>query len=155
MRRSRILKLPKCLDIVASGFDVKATKSGFGRHSQFLSEDELVNAVKYSQLAVIVATFAIWAIKLFVCFFLLAIIKGSHHRVFRWAIRGLIVFNTVDAFIVALLWGLQASPLPKLWDSRIPGTRKSPQSFLDITYVNYCISSSARLKLPLKLTYSS
>lgn len=41
----------KALNVVADAFDYKATASSFGRHAMFLSEDELIQAAKYSQLA--------------------------------------------------------------------------------------------------------
>ena len=114
-------------------FDYIATASGFGRHSKFLTSDELIQAVKYAQLAVIVAIIALWAVKVSICFFLLGIIKGTHVR-FAWFIRILMGFTTAITFVATLLWGLQAHPLAKLWDPKIPGTRDSDKaSSLQIT----------------------
>lgn len=101
-----------------------------------MTEDQLIHAVKYAQLAVIVAIIALWAIKVSICFFLLGIIKGTHIR-FAWLIRILMAFTTATTFIAALLWGLQAHPLEKLWDPRVPGTRDSPEGFLVTDYVYY------------------
>ena len=126
----------QCLNLVGNVFDYIATASGFGRHSKFLTSDELIQAVKYAQLAVIVAIIALWAVKVSICFFLLGIIKGTHFR-FAWLIRILMGFTTATTFIAALLWGLQAHPLAKLWDPRIPGTRDSAKGFLVTDYVYY------------------
>ncbi|KAF3393250.1 hypothetical protein DPV78_009597 [Talaromyces pinophilus] len=41
----------RALNVVADAFDYKATASSFGRHAMFLSEDELIQAAKFSQLA--------------------------------------------------------------------------------------------------------
>ena len=101
-----------------------------------MTSDELIEAVKYAQLAVIVAILALWAVKVSICFFLLEIIQGTHVR-FAWLIRMLMGFTTATTFIAALLWGLQAKPLAKLWDPRIPGTRDSAEGFLITDYVYY------------------
>ncbi|CAF9931902.1 MAG: hypothetical protein ALECFALPRED_005123 [Alectoria fallacina] len=128
--------LGTCLNVVANGFNFQATASGFGRHAQFLTFDQLVKAEKYAQIAVIVAAIAIWAVKISICFFLLAIIKGTH-AYFVWFIRIIMGFTTASQFVVSLLWGLQAKPLPKLWDPRIPGTRDSAKGFLVVIYIYY------------------
>ena len=126
----------QCLNVVANGFNFQATASGFGRHAQFLTFDQLVKAEKYAQMAVVVAAIAIWAVKISICFFLLAIIKGTHVY-FVWLIRIIMAFTTASQFVVTLLWGLQARPLPKLWDPRIPGTRDSAKGFLVVIYIYY------------------
>ena len=82
------------------------------------------------------AGLALWAIKISICFFLLAIIKGTHVRIV-WLIRFIMGFTTASQFVAALLWGLQAKPLPKLWDPRVHGTRDSAEGFLVVLYVYY------------------
>ncbi len=124
------------LNVIANAFDIEAARSGFGRHAHFLKYHQLVTAGKYAQMAVCVAAIAVWATKTSICFFLLGIIKRTH-IVFFWCIWILMGFTTVTSFIGVLLWGLQAKPLPKLWDPTVPGTRDSPQGFLDVVYVHY------------------
>lgn len=102
----------------------------------FLSEDDLIQAAKYSQLAVGVANWAIGVVKLSVCFFLLNLIRGTHKR-FRWAIYVMIFLTFSFTLIGACLWGTQARPLAKLWDPRIPGTRGSTEDFLIVVYIVY------------------
>ncbi|CRG83866.1 hypothetical protein PISL3812_01222 [Talaromyces islandicus] len=131
-----LIMLGAALNIVADGFDYKATASGFGRHSVFLSEADLIEAAKYSQLAVGVANWSIGVVKLSVCFFLLNLIRGTHKR-FRWAIYGMIALTFSFTLIGAILWGTQARPLAKLWDPRIPGTRGSTEDFLIVVYIVY------------------
>ena len=113
-----------------------AAVNGFGRHAHFLSDQQLILAKKYSQLAVLAAIFAKCAIKLSICFFLLVIIRGTHRR-FVLAIRILMGLTIATSFICALLWGLQARPIEALWDPSIPGSRQSPEQFLDSVYVIY------------------
>lgn len=124
------------LNLVANGFDYKATISGFGRHSRFLTIDEEIEAVKCAQLAVGIANWAIWAVKLSVCFFLLSIMR-SVYSYYKWAVYTLIAITSSTALVGSILWGTQAQPLAKLWDPRIPGTRVSPEHFLIIVYVVY------------------
>ena len=90
---------------------------------------------------------ALWATKISICFFLLAIIKGTHVR-FVWLIRILMAFTTASQFVAALLWGLQAKPLPRLWDPRVPGTRDSAEGFLAVVYVYYGRSAVPLLVFP-------
>ena len=134
------------LNVIANSFDTVAAKSGFGRHAQFLKFDQLVTAGKYAQMAVCVAGIAVWATKTSICFFLLGIIKRTH-IIFAWFIWILMGFTTVTTFIGLLLWGLQAKPLPKLWDPTIPGTRDSPKRFLDVVYI-HCGDSTPCSLLP-------
>lgn len=75
--------LGTCLNVVASGFDYAGATYGFGRHQQFLSETKLIQARKYSELAVLIAILAILLIKMSICFFLLRLIERTH-RVFFW-----------------------------------------------------------------------
>lgn len=131
-----LIILGTALNLVGNGFDYKATASGFGRHEQYLSIIQRIDCAKFSQLAVCLAAFAICAIKCSICFFLLNIIKGTHHR-FAIAIWILLAFTIVSTFISLLLWGLQAKPIAHLWDPRIPGTRSSEQSFVAVVYMTY------------------
>ena len=125
----------KCINVVANAFNYKATASGFGRHPEYLTFDELVTTDKYLQLSVCLAVFANCAIKMSICFFLLGIIKGTHVVFVRliWIVMAIV---TATTFIGTLLWGLQAKPLPKLWDPNVHGTRDSPEGFLVMVYVN-------------------
>ena len=116
--------------------ELYAVAKGFGRHSKFLSIDNLVQALKYMQLGVVMAAIAIWSIKVSVCFFLLALLRDTHRR-FRLFLWILMAFTTITTFIGLLLWGLQAHPIERLWDPRVKGTRKSSHDFLHVVYVFY------------------
>jgi hypothetical protein len=142
---------------VANGFDYKATVSGFGRHAQFLTVDQQVDAIKYSQFAVAVANWAIWAVKLSVCFFLLSIVRNIY-RYYNWAVYALITITSITAVVGSILWGTQAHPLAKLWDPRTPGTRATPEHFLIIVYVVYafgCFTDIFYALSPLYFLWSS
>ncbi|OKL64264.1 hypothetical protein UA08_00938 [Talaromyces atroroseus] len=145
------------LNLMANGFDYKATLSGFGRHAQFLTVDEQVNAIKYSQLAVAVANWAIWAVKLSVCFFLLSIVRDIY-QYYNWAVYALISMTSITALVGSILWGTQAHPLAKLWDPRIHGTRATPEHFLIIVYVVYafgCFTDVFYALSPLHFLWSA
>ena len=122
--------------MTADAFDVTAAVNGFGRHSEFLSFDQLVQAQKFAQLAVIVAIFAKCSIKLSICCFLLNIIKRTH-KYFIIATKTLMCFTIITSFICAVLWGLQAKPITALWDPTVKGYRESGQKFIDTLYVIY------------------
>ncbi|KAF2656598.1 hypothetical protein K491DRAFT_777825 [Lophiostoma macrostomum CBS 122681] len=119
--------------------ELYAVAKGFGRHSKFLSTNSLVQALKYMQIGVVMATFAILSIKVSVCFFLLALLRDTHKR-FRLFIWILMAFTTITTFIGLLLWGLQAHPIEKLWDPRVKGSRGSSHDFLHVVYVFYAFN---------------
>ncbi|TGO77631.1 hypothetical protein BELL_0097g00030 [Botrytis elliptica] len=131
-----LIVLGTLLNLVGNAFDLVAIKSGFGRHEQYLHPLALITCAKYSQLAVCIAGLAICAIKCSVCFFLLNIIKGTHRR-FTISIYILLAFTVVSSFISLLLWGLQATPIEKLWDPRVKGTKVSGKRFLAVVYIFY------------------
>ncbi|MCJ1333929.1 hypothetical protein MMC10_010635 [Thelotrema lepadinum] len=130
--------LATAFNIVGDAFEYIATSEGFGRHIQYLTSDQKIQALKYGQLAILNAFFAMWSVKLSVCFFLLGIIRGTH-KYFRIAIYSLIGLTTAASFIGCLLWGLQANPIAKLWDPSIPGTKTSPETFLVSVYVELAL----------------
>ncbi|KAL9074298.1 MAG: hypothetical protein Q9157_004439 [Trypethelium eluteriae] len=151
-----LLVITTSLNIVANAFDCKAASAGFGRHLQYLELENAVTAAKYAQLAVLLADFIIWAVSLSICFFLFSMIRGTH-TYFTFFIWGMMVFTSATALVACILWGIQAKPIQKLWDPRVPGTRASPQLFLVIVYVvnkQEIDIQNLGLRLVIELLYS-
>lgn len=76
---------------------------------------------RLNQIGILMANLALWAIKCSVCFFLLSLIHNAYQRA-HVIIYGLLAMTTISSFCQAIVWGLQARPLEKLWDSEVPGT---------------------------------
>lgn len=131
--RTRINDI-QAFNIIANGMEIFAVTKGFGRHSHFLEEGDLITALKYCQLGVVMAILAICSIKISVCLFLLGLVRDIHRRFiqFLWA---LMAFTTVTSFVALVLWGTQANPIEKLWDPRVKGTRRSSHDFLNVVFV--------------------
>ncbi|RDA90769.1 hypothetical protein CP533_3626 [Ophiocordyceps camponoti-saundersi (nom. inval.)] len=101
------------LNLAGNMMLVQCVRRGLGRHLQFLTEDQGQYVQRMSQDAVTLSTISVWAVKMSVCFFLLALIEKAHRRA-RWIVFALMAFMTVGSVCQCLIWGLQARPLIKL-----------------------------------------
>ena len=112
-------------------------KAGFGRHLQYLSNNQAQIVIMLNELAILFATLALWATKTSISFFILRLIQGTH-RYLRWATYALIALTSTTAFTTVVLWATQASPLQKLWNPEVPGTLASPQKLVVSIYFSSC-----------------
>ncbi|KAL2822229.1 hypothetical protein BDW59DRAFT_163822 [Aspergillus cavernicola] len=112
-----LIILGTVLDLVANAFDYKAAVSGFGRHIRFLTPAARIQAVKYAQLAVGVAIWAIWT---------------PQFPVGNVRAHGYVTAATT--IVGVALWATQARPLAKLWDHRIEGTILTVGCFTTVFY---------------------
>jgi hypothetical protein len=55
-------------------------KDGFGRHMQFLTDEQVMSVKMLNHLALFFASLALWTVKLSICFFILSLIRGTHQR---------------------------------------------------------------------------
>lgn len=90
-----------------------------------------------SQYAIVTACFALWSVKISICFFILALIRGTHKRL-KQVIYALIAITTASSLCQILLWGLQAKPLKKLWKPEVPGTVASKRTLVISIIVFTC-----------------
>ncbi|KAK8923112.1 hypothetical protein VCV18_007174 [Metarhizium anisopliae] len=84
---------------------------------------------RFSQYNILFANISLWAVKISVCFFILALIQGVHRRT-TWIVYALIAITTTASTCQGIFWGLQASPLRKLWEPDIPGEVKSVKTLV-------------------------
>jgi hypothetical protein len=117
-------------------------RSGFGRHLQFLDRQDVLFLKRISQYLILMATIALWAVKISVSLFILQLIKGTH-RIATRIIYGLITVTTIASIGQGIFWGLQAQPLRKLWTPEIPGTVKDIRTLVRSIIIFTCKRGTA------------
>ncbi|QLI68405.1 uncharacterized protein G6M90_00g049520 [Metarhizium brunneum] len=116
-------------NLTANVLEIQSVQSGFGRHLQFLTREQVLTVRRFSQYNILFANISLWAVKISVCFFILALIQGVHRRT-TWIVYALIAITTTASTCQGIFWGLQASPLRKLWEPDIPGEVKSVKTLV-------------------------
>ncbi|KAH0594227.1 hypothetical protein MHUMG1_08066 [Metarhizium humberi] len=116
-------------NLTANVLEIQSVQSGFGRHLQFLTREQALTVRRFSQYNILFANISLWAVKISVCFFILALIQGVHRRT-TWIVYALIAITTTASTCQGIFWGLQASPLRKLWEPDIPGEVKSVKTLV-------------------------
>lgn len=129
--------------------EIQSVQSGFGRHLQFLTREQALTIRRFSQYNILFANISLWAVKISVCFFILALIQGVHRRT-TWIVYALIAITTTASTCQGIFWGLQASPLRKLWEPDIPGEVKSVK-----TLVTSIIAFTSEEPIPLPSHFPS
>ncbi|RDA88479.1 hypothetical protein CP532_6641 [Ophiocordyceps camponoti-leonardi (nom. inval.)] len=115
-------------NLSANIIEIQSVHQGLGRHLQYLTREQGLHLKEMNQYTMILANIALWAVKMSVCFFLLALTKKAHRRV-RWIVFALMALTTIGSLCHSIVWGLQARPLEKLWKPDIPGELMDPHIF--------------------------
>ncbi|RCI17190.1 hypothetical protein L249_1844 [Ophiocordyceps polyrhachis-furcata BCC 54312] len=105
--------------------DVQSVHEGLGRHLQYLTREQGLHLKKMNQITMLLANIALWAVKMSVCFFLLALTNKAHRRV-RCIVLGLMVLTTSGSLSYCIVWGIQARPLERLWTPDMSGEVMDP-----------------------------
>jgi hypothetical protein len=126
-------------NVVVNGMEVKAALLGFGRHTQFLPVAQIAECLKLAQIGLLLAHVASWAVKMSICFFLLALVRGTH-RSFRSFIWVLMTLTTITTVVSMFLWGFQGRPISRLWDPRVHGFGSSAatKGYVAMIYIRSC-----------------
>ncbi|KHO01975.1 uncharacterized protein MAM_00976 [Metarhizium album ARSEF 1941] len=111
-------------NLTANMLEIQAVQAGFGRHLQFLTRSQVLTVKRLSQYNILMANISLWAVKISICCFILALIQGVHRRT-TWVVYALIAVTTTASTCQGIFWALQANPLRKLWEPDIPGEVKS------------------------------
>jgi hypothetical protein len=135
----------KALNLSGNSVEFEAVTDGFGRHLQFLSNEQESRVRMWNQLGILFANLAIWAVKLSICLLILSLIRGAHYRS-RWTIYGLMCITSIAHGCQTLVWAIQARPLAKLWNPKIPGKIASRR-----TLVNSIIAFTGMWKFSTRL----
>jgi hypothetical protein len=121
IRESRLTRSEQAIATTSAVFLSMSINAGLGQHIGDLSDDDIAMTIKWSWVNQVLAIFAIALGKLAIVAFLEQI-HGPEDRgkvIFLWAVAGSnLVINTITVGMILS----QCSPLPKLWDERVPGT---------------------------------
>ncbi|KAI1170285.1 integral membrane protein [Nemania sp. FL0916] len=121
--------LALAFNLTTNAIEFWSCHSGFGRHLQFLTDGQQRTVRKYTELNILFATIALWAIKISISVFILSLIRDTHKRS-RWVVYGLITVTTIGSLLQGIFWGLQAQPLQKLWNPELPGSYAKPETLV-------------------------
>lgn len=129
------------MNLTCNAVEYKAIKLGFGRHLQFLTREQEQPIRMWNQFGILFANLAIWAVKMSICFFILALIRGTHHRS-QWIIHGLIAMTCLAHGCQTIVWACQARPLEKLWHPEVPGKVAPRRTLVDsiIAFTGMCLA---------------
>ncbi|KJZ70342.1 hypothetical protein HIM_10271 [Hirsutella minnesotensis 3608] len=116
-------------NLSANIIEIQCVHQGLWRHPQYLSRDQALFLKRMAEYTVIIANISLWAVKMSVCFFLLALIQNAHQRA-RWIVYALMALTTAGSTTNGIIWGLQAKPLEKLWNPDIPGEISDPRRWV-------------------------
>ncbi|KAF1975781.1 hypothetical protein BU23DRAFT_597523 [Bimuria novae-zelandiae CBS 107.79] len=85
-------------------------QNNFGRHIEYMSEENISESLKYVVYAVIQTYIAIYLVKLSVCFFVLRIMSKTHDYI-RWVVYVLMAIPTVVTVVGVTLTCVQCTPI--------------------------------------------
>ncbi|KAI2601769.1 hypothetical protein GGR54DRAFT_634524 [Hypoxylon sp. NC1633] len=139
-------------NLTANVLEVQSVRSGFGRHLQFLTQEEVLRLKQLSQYNILFANISLWAVKISICLFIWTIVQKTHRRV-RWVIYTLVALTTAASTCQGILWGIQARPLRKLWMPDIPGEVQSPKMLVDSIITFTAINSVTDLFYAISPVY--
>ncbi|RYP22271.1 hypothetical protein DL765_001785 [Monosporascus sp. GIB2] len=88
-------------NLTANILEIQAVGEGFGRHLQFLTREQVLTIRRLSQYNILFANIALWAVKISICFFILALVQDVHQRS-KWIIYGLIAVTTTASTCQAI-----------------------------------------------------
>ncbi|ROW11901.1 hypothetical protein VPNG_04904 [Cytospora leucostoma] len=128
------------VNLAANILEYQSIDAGFGRHLQFLDNQQASTVKKLSQFTILLADISLWAVKISICFFLLSLIHNAY-RLAHWVIYGLATITTISATCQAIFWGLQARPLDKLWKPEIPGSVSNTETLV-VTIITFTAINS-------------
>ena len=138
MLRTHIVRgLPfQLLAVVSTIFNIPEVAAGYGKHMQYLTMEEIFEALKWNYLATPLLVFSIAASKTSICLFLLRVLERTRvkfKRVFCYGMIGLLTIIAIPSAGYALG---QCQPVSKLWDPNTPGRCQDPKIFVNLGYAN-------------------
>jgi hypothetical protein len=105
--------------LITLGFEIAAVAYGEGRHMYYLSDSDLMNASKWSQLSIIPNLFSSTISRVSLCLFIMRIVdRILMYRIFLWTI---IVITSLSN-LASIIWLLgECQPITLLWDRNAKG----------------------------------
>ena len=128
-------------------------RHGIGMHIECVELHDVVVALRYSFVGMVVLVFAGLCARLSILLFLLRLF--SVNRVWRQLLYIIMAILTVTNLVSAALVLPQCHPLAKLWNPELPGTCWSPQVRVNVGRFNGGESSNPQAHIGLELTQAA
>lgn len=130
----------KVLAIVSTGFNVPEVLSGYGQHLYYLSEEAIIQSLKWNYLATPLLVFSLSFSKISICLFLVRLLDRTNIR-FRISFPYFLIALSLANAILSAGYALgQCQPVRKLWNHAIPGHCQDPKIYVNIGYTNGAIN---------------
>lgn len=133
--------LLKLLAVVSTAFNVPEVLAGYGQHLYYLSQHQLVEAVKWNYLATPLLVCSLAASKISICLLLLRVLERIQAKFKRPFLYAVIAILAIIAVLSAGYCLGQCQPVSKLWNPTVPGHCKDPRIFVKLGYANGSMDS--------------
>ena len=114
------------------GLSIREAELGYGRHTYYLSFENIVQATKVENIATLLLLLSTMFTKISICVFLLRLFNTNRLRIIT--LYTIVAIIIVAHLTTALTLLLQCSPAAKLWNPTIKGTCRPPETQAAIAY---------------------
>lgn len=109
---------------------------GYGQHLYYLSDGDIIEALKWNYLATPLLVFSLAASKISICLLLIRVLEKTNDKFKRWFPYAVIVILVAVAVPSAAYTLGQCQPVRKLWNPATPGHCQDPSIFVKFGYAN-------------------
>ena len=108
------------MTIIANTFLMNSYHHGIGRHSHYMTSDQISQTSKWLWAAKSTNLFAVFLVKISICLSFLRLVppKGIHEAV----IHALITALVPSVILMSINYAFECRPIQKVWMPEIPGT---------------------------------
>ena len=121
---------------VSTSFNIPEVQAGFGQHIYYLSEGDIVEALKWNYLATPLLVFSLAASKVSICLLLIRVLHRSKTKFKRSFPISMMILLTIVAVPSAGYSPGQCQPVRKLWNPSTPGHCQDFRIFVKFGYAN-------------------
>ena len=119
---------------ITFGLDMGEIANGLGRHIVCLSPAQLSRSLEFLYISEpILILSAMFSRLSFTLLMMRVFATTKKRRILLWAIFGLVLATNIAAAIAVLP---QCDPVPKIWDSTIPGSCWNSSTIISVNYFN-------------------
>ena len=104
-------------------------RSGFGRHTYYLDDNQIREAVKWTTLSTIQNPFGVYFVRISACFFILRIISSTHKAMSR-VIYAFMVVLTLLCLATVFLLCLRCIPIEGIWNPTVHSRCLPPRAVI-------------------------
>ncbi|OCK81166.1 hypothetical protein K432DRAFT_296116 [Lepidopterella palustris CBS 459.81] len=106
------------IGVIGLIFNIPSVTNGFGRHTYYLTHQQIINARMWNELSQLQNIAGVWLVKISICVFLLRIL-GVAHRNFTNFLYALMAISTAVNLSLVFVWFFQCRPIQAIWNFTI------------------------------------